>query len=526
MEANFNLIGSYFALDRDTGKVRHINDVQRGLECNCICPECNDTLIARKGDKRTHHFAHASSSDTPNESCCLGETIIHMLGKEVIREASVFYLPVQAYKDCNIRGDICAKKNIFKDVHKLKINEDSWIVREEETDPNSGYIPDITLSNEKYNKENNKIWIEIKRTHSIDENKANYIIGNEIPTIEVDLSDDKLFEGLKGVEDLKRRIREIIITRNVNSYLNWFYLPTAYKRIINSKSNEGDICLYSDIKCNFGCEFCIAMDPIGIKKYCIYNAEAVEKDKARVSELLRYMANSNNINLFVQSNKETEEYNTLTIYGLLKTLGITSKAKTILKRFLVQNGSNTCVITQDNQYHDYGVIVINKLKMILQIKNRCTLTIPKTIQEINDEENRIFNILAKKHKCKICMYISIFMQNEKGVYFSNSELVSMLQKKNTSKITYTSIGDGDIKTIIEYLNPIISLKYNKIYGFKWIYHFCPYNDKIKIYISEDCPYIYTTDDKGRSNHYNECPSCNKFAGFNDEYNFCIGKINC
>lgn len=90
MEANLDLIGSFFAFDKDTGKIRHINDVQKGLECNCICPECHNLLIARKGKERTHHFAHASSSSGINELCSLGETIIHILGKEVIREAAVF----------------------------------------------------------------------------------------------------------------------------------------------------------------------------------------------------------------------------------------------------------------------------------------------------------------------------------------------------------------------------------------------------------------------------------------------------
>lgn len=124
------------------------------------------------------------------------------------------------------------------------------------------------------------------------------------------------------------------------------------------------------------------------------------------------------------------------------------------------------------------------------------------------------------------MHLSIVMQNEKGVCFSNSELVSVLQKVNSSKIIYNPIGDEDIKTTIEYLNPVISLKYNKIYGLKWSYHFCPYNDKIKIYISNAYPYAGTTDDKGRINTDNECPHCEKFAGFNDEYNFCIGSIDC
>ena len=522
MEANLDLIGSFFAFDKDTGKIRHINDVQKGLECNCICPECHNLLIARKGKERTHHFAHASSSSGINELCSLGETIIHILGKEVIREAAVFYLPAQAYRNCNIRGDIYAKNNIYKDIHELRINDNGWGVKEEETDLNSGYIPDITLTNDKNNKENSKIWIEIKRTHGIDEKKTRYIIENEIPTIEVDLSDDYLFEELNGVEDLKKRIRDIIIAKNGNSYVNWFYLPAVYKRIISYKSNDGDVCLYNDIKCYFGCEYCIASDKIGTKKYCIYNPEAIEEDKSKVSDLLRYMADSNNINLFIKNNKNTEEFNTLTIYGLLNTLGIRSSGKTSFKRFLVQNGVNLCLISQDDEYHNYGVIVINNLKMVLKIKNKCTLVIHQLVQD----EEEILNILAQKYKCNICMQLAIKMKNNKGTYFTNSEIVSMLQKENNSIIKYFSIGNNEIHSIVEYLNPIIPIKYNKIYGLKWHYHFCPYNKNIKIFISDEYPYSGTTDNNGKINTDNGCPNCTKYVGFNDEYNFCIGSIDC
>lgn len=104
--------------------------------------------------------------------------------------------------------------------------------------------------------------------------------------------------------------------------------------------------------------------------------------------------------------------------------------------------------------------------------------------------------------------------------------VSMLQKVNNSKIVYYLIGDIKGKSIVEYLNPIVPLRYNKIYDLKWSYHFCPYNDKIKIYISNEYPYSETTDDNGIINTVNECPNCKKYVGFNDGYNFCIGSIDC
>jgi hypothetical protein len=160
--------------------------------------------------------------------------------------------------------------------------------------------------------------------------------------------------------------------------------------------------------------------------------------------------------------------------------------------------------------------------MVLKIKNKCTLVIHQLVQD----EEEILNILAQKYKCNICMQLAIKMKNDKGTYFTNSEIVSMLQKENNSIIKYFSIGNNEIHSIVEYLNPIIPIKYNKIYGLKWHYHFCPYNKNIKIFISDEYPYSGTTDNNGKINTDNGCPNCTKYVGFNDEYNFCIGSIDC
>ena len=41
-------------------ELRHVDKVERGLACNCFCPdcECNGRLEARQGDVNEHHFAH------------------------------------------------------------------------------------------------------------------------------------------------------------------------------------------------------------------------------------------------------------------------------------------------------------------------------------------------------------------------------------------------------------------------------------------------------------------------------------
>ncbi len=60
MVAAFNKIP--FAIREADRKIVSIEDVPRGLACECRCPSCDARLQARKGDVNEHHFAHHDSS--------------------------------------------------------------------------------------------------------------------------------------------------------------------------------------------------------------------------------------------------------------------------------------------------------------------------------------------------------------------------------------------------------------------------------------------------------------------------------
>ena len=65
-------------------KLVSIEDVAKGLACECHCPACNEKLVAKNcGTKRIHHFSHASGAD------CKGayETMLHQLAKTKVQEA-------------------------------------------------------------------------------------------------------------------------------------------------------------------------------------------------------------------------------------------------------------------------------------------------------------------------------------------------------------------------------------------------------------------------------------------------------
>lgn len=69
----------------------HVKEVARGLACQCRCVVCNEPLIARQGEVRHHHFAHASNRK-PCESN--HESLLHHYAKQLIIEAMGLVAPL------------------------------------------------------------------------------------------------------------------------------------------------------------------------------------------------------------------------------------------------------------------------------------------------------------------------------------------------------------------------------------------------------------------------------------------------
>src|ERR1700678_3272842 len=76
------------------GVIVHISEVDRGLDCGCVCACCGDDLVARKGVSRQHHFAHSRNSN------CSGadESLLHRLAKELLSNAKSLALPACIYR--------------------------------------------------------------------------------------------------------------------------------------------------------------------------------------------------------------------------------------------------------------------------------------------------------------------------------------------------------------------------------------------------------------------------------------------
>ena len=151
------------------GNIVSIADVPSGKECGCVCPACGDELIARKGEKRMHHFAHRS-----NEDCEYGyESSLHLAAKDILSRSEKMVIPpiyVEFPQSGKSKELLYLKKEIPVDRVELEKRFDD-------------IIPDIVVySGDKY------FFIEIYVTHPIDDEKLKKLKEKKICTIEIDLS--------------------------------------------------------------------------------------------------------------------------------------------------------------------------------------------------------------------------------------------------------------------------------------------------------------------------------------------------
>jgi hypothetical protein len=140
-----------------TNEIKYISDVESGENCNCICIECGNILVAvnKEGNKQKPHFRHKSKLN------CSGgvETAIHLLAKEIVVKNNKIALPRNRY----------------------------FIYDKSESEVAlSDYTPDVIIENSK----NGEKWlIEIAVTHPVDETKKNKIIRDKNNCLEINLKD-------------------------------------------------------------------------------------------------------------------------------------------------------------------------------------------------------------------------------------------------------------------------------------------------------------------------------------------------
>lgn len=165
------------------GNIVSIDEVQSGKDCGCVCPACGDELIARKGEKRMHHFAHRS-----NEDCEYGyESSLHLAAKDILSRSKKMVIPpvyVEFPQSGKPKELISMEREISIDDVELEKRFDDII------------LDIVVYSGDKY------FFIEIYVTHPIDDEKLKKLKEKNISTIEIDLSKIKRDISVEELSDI------------------------------------------------------------------------------------------------------------------------------------------------------------------------------------------------------------------------------------------------------------------------------------------------------------------------------------
>ena len=151
------------------GEITSIADVESGLKCGCVCPACGEPLVAKKGSKVMHHFAHHAGTN-----CEYGyQTSLHLAAKDILSKAKKMVIPAVTidFPGTYKRERVSEEKEIEIDRVELERRFDD-------------VIPDVVVyAGGKY------FFVEIFVTHQVDYFKLVKLKLANISTIEIDLSE-------------------------------------------------------------------------------------------------------------------------------------------------------------------------------------------------------------------------------------------------------------------------------------------------------------------------------------------------
>ncbi|MGD1464385.1 competence protein CoiA family protein [Vibrio harveyi] len=165
-----------WGLSKD-GQYKHIRSVDNGLKCDCLCPDCQQPLVANQGNVKRWHFAHVSNAE------CKGESIIHRVAKQVIVNAAHRGLPLY----------ICSDGGTVYESDKDGIDHSkSWyaperqyhIQRAKEEVKLGSQIVDVLC----HDKAGNSLAVEIFYTHKKSDVDIEKFAKNSVEAIEIDVS--------------------------------------------------------------------------------------------------------------------------------------------------------------------------------------------------------------------------------------------------------------------------------------------------------------------------------------------------
>jgi len=200
------------------GKLIHISNVPSGLACECICASCHAPLVAKKGQKNAHCFAHYKADECAHAV----ETALHYAAKQVLEESAQITLPELLISE-QVSGEICGQ-SISKSGSLKACNKHTVIIEDIKLEQSLGrIIPDVMAFI-------NGAWflIEIAVTHFVDETKEQKLQDLKIPCIEIDLS---TVDRDADLDDIRKEVVDSVSNKK------WLFHPATEVIRVNLRSS-------------------------------------------------------------------------------------------------------------------------------------------------------------------------------------------------------------------------------------------------------------------------------------------------
>lgn len=167
--------------------------LKRGLACDCTCPSCGQSLIARIGDERAHHFAHQNSGDAICKFAL--ETELHIRAKHLIEERLQVALPLHVSKYDRSAFELFSITDVK--VEKFHL----------------GKKPDLIVSID-----GAQYLIEIAVTHFVEDEKIKHYRQHHLSAAEFNLA------GLRTSDDLDGALAKVLFNPDSDSSIYWLSL--------------------------------------------------------------------------------------------------------------------------------------------------------------------------------------------------------------------------------------------------------------------------------------------------------------
>lgn len=313
---------THYAYSTITNQIVHIDEAPNGGNCECVCLDCNQPLGARHGSSNTHHFYHMVTSNCKGG----GETLLHLLTKEVISENNKIFIP-----NIVIKPDILSRQygypNSCNNNFKKELLGNFYKIKEIKLEQQISNIQPDIISTLIYDNKEYELLIEIAVTHFIDDEKKEKLINLKKNCIEIDMS--SLYKTIRTLDiaTIKKNIYSLIYNKytffNKVKIISFFIINNEKEHTkLNNKLDNQIKSMANKIIDNvhINTKFTFSNQKTYIEKFELHNSflgkylktykkEMIKNDFLEIVKIIEKDFDNNNIKVVIKCDDILKEIN-------------------------------------------------------------------------------------------------------------------------------------------------------------------------------------------------------------------------